>query len=160
MLIATCKPPKINRSLYPRAVNEVGIGSLVRELVVGQYVPRTIGAFSASPHDDSHYSTTDYFVSLTLETKLHTFGDTKHYPRELILEKGSIFVVNPTTLHWLYQDNPLYGQATRRAQWVAVQWEVPKGRLKSFARALVEKVNGKWATAQEAGAYAYVLPSR
>ena len=163
MLIANCKVPRIDPSWMPfQNKEEIEVGPLPGQFTVNDTQAFALGCYQAFPHIDDAYPDV-HFVILVTQSYRHVLSDASMYPRQYILKKGDLVIINPMELHWLYQAplSPLH--FGRRGYWLGIQWEVPKengdDNLKRFVSAVVAQFHGKWKGRYDAGNYAHLLPT-
>ena len=163
MLIANCKVPRIEPSWMPfQNKEEIEVGLLPDTLAVNDIPAHGVGCYQAFPHIDDTFPDV-YFVILVAQSYHHVLSDASVYPRQYILKKGDLVIIDPMELHWLYQTPQSSSRFRRRGYWLGIEWEVPKenndDKLKHFVSAVVARFHGKWKSRYDAGSYANLLPT-
>jgi hypothetical protein len=159
MLIAECKPPKIDKRRFPPKSCEIELGAHCPELTIRQITPHLIGCYSVPPHDDAHIG--GYFVIMTIRSNRHFLSDSKYYnfsSNGVLLSPGTLTIIHADTLHWLYQE-PGFGQTfLRRSYWVGLCWNATKRQLKSLVRGIVSQYEGEWTPNSADKRYSLLFP--
>lgn len=101
------------------------------------------------PHIDPSWRG-QLFLTLSVQSN-HYFGDTRmridrgeacmHVPC------GTLFVVDPMTPHWLTHASGVLTDEhdTERTLWIGLQWIVSRQNACAKARAIVDRLDGRWA---------------
>lgn len=160
MLIAECKPPKIDKRRFPPKRCEVELGAHCPELAIQQITPHLIGCYSVPPHDDAHVG--GYFVIMTIQSNQHYLSDSKYHnfePAGILLRPGTLTIIHADTLHWLYQELGFGKIMPRRSYWVGLCWDATKRQLKSLVRGIVSQHQGKWTPKYADKRYSFLFPN-
>lgn len=96
----------------------------------------------ATPHVDKGKGW-DHMVFLTVSVlSRHMAGDALSEHPLAHVPPGTLFVVDPLTAHWLFDEDSWERKAAR--SWVGLQWEVPREEAAEKARGLVVQFAGRW----------------
>jgi len=167
MLIARqCKVPRIEEDWRLFQDKEaIETSSLPDNFAVNGIAAKLVGCYEARPHTDDAYHNF-WFVTLIAQSYHHALSDATAYPRQWILKRGDLVIIDPDELHWLYQTPESSSRFRRRGYWLGIQWEVPKDNgnggadgLKHFVTTMVDQFHGQWSDRYDAGRYALLLPS-
>lgn len=99
-----------------------------------------IGCLYAWPHIDTMWRG-ELFLTLSVLSD-HDAGDALAPDPHAPVPRGTLFVVDPMTRHWLQRSDA--HNCTRHKQWVGLQWEVKRGKAKEKARQIVKELGGVW----------------
>ena len=160
MLIAQCKLPRIDKSLFPPRLTDVETGEKCPDLAIRRITPYFIGCYSAWPHDDGHVG--GYFVIMTIQSNEHYLSDSKYHdfePAGIRLIPGALTIINANTLHWLYQDVGDGAKLFRRSFWVGLSWGATRRQLKPLVRSIVSQHEGKWTPKSSDKRYSFLFPN-
>ena len=107
----------------------------------------------AVPHEDDSYQGS-YFLTLSIQSR-HRVGDAKACDPGLYVPAGTLFVIDPRVVHWLFAVDAQEANAWR--SWIGVQWEVSRRGAKAKAREIMMDYKGSWNQGIE-GRYRSWLP--
>lgn len=140
MLLAELKLPRFD---IPERVRKAALRPLIETYKGGAPGGATwISCCYATPHVDKGKGW-DHMVFLTVSVVSHHMaGDALSQHPLAHVPAGTLFVVDPLTAHWLFDEDSWERKAAR--SWVGLQWEVERQHAVELARSLVAQFKGRW----------------